>query len=243
MSDLTIIVGRRTVRELLRHKPENIKQLHIIENSKNLAEIYQLAKEAKIPLKVSSKEQISNLCNGENHQGVMALVKPRASIKLKELLAKLSDKERCRILLLDGVEDPQNFGSILRSAECFSFDAVLYAASKGVGITPTVTKVSVGASELLKIVSVKNLSETIKALKKANFWIITTDNNEKSESLAEFDFPQKSVIVLGSEGKGVSKLVKEKSDFFLKIELSGRIESLNVSQAGAVVMYATQALS
>ena len=173
----------------------------------------------------------------DSHQGVMLEVEKSFSLNFKELLTDIESREEVRILFLDQVSDPHNLGAILRASECFGVDYVL-ASGKNVDITPVVTKVSVGASELVPFHTVGNLAEVIEKLKKAGCWFASADGGRGAENLKEFDFPKKTVLVLGSEGTGVRKLLLSRSDYTIKIPMYGQIDSLNVSQAAAVFLSA-----
>ena len=140
-------------------------------------------------------------------------------------------------MLLDSIFDPQNVGAILRSCECFGVDAVIISKIRGCSITPTVTKTSVGATELVPIAEVSNLTTTIEKFQKAGYWAVTAEISDKAIPLNTFEYPEKTVLILGSEGKGVQKIISKKADFHVFIPMLGRIDSLNVSQAAAVFMH------
>ena len=181
---------------------------------------------------------MKQLSGSDSHQAVMAVLKEKPQVTLKEFVHSHNDTDRSLVLLLDDIQDPQNLGSILRAAECFAVDLVIYSKNKGSSITAAVTKASVGASELLKIMPVSNLVDVLRKLRNAGFWLITADADLNGSKLADFRFPLKSVIVLGSEGRGVQPLIKKEADFSVYIELFGKISSLNVSQAAAIMLNA-----
>ena len=193
-------------------------------------------KKNKIKINRVKKEDLDKICPNTNHQGVVAELRERKYYSLKEYLASSLDLDEDIVLILDSINDPHNFGAILRASECFAVGGVVWSSNRGTGVTPAVAKVSVGASELVRLVEVSNLSNTIIALKKAGYWIIAASNDEESQSVYEFSFPKKSALILGSEGEGVSKLLLDNADFKIKIPLYGSIDSLNVSQATAVML-------
>ena len=139
--------------------------------------------------------------------------------------------------MLDSIFDPQNFGSLLRSAECFGVDGVIWSKNRGCELTPVVSKASVGASELLPLLCVSNLAETMRKFKKNGFWIVTAEIGEEAKSLDSFDFPEKTLLIMGSEGKGVQKLLSKEADSKVYLPMYGQIDSLNVSQAASVLLY------
>lgn len=140
------------------------------------------------------------------------------------------------IVALDGVSDPQNLGSVLRAAECFGAHAVLFPKDRGALVTPTVTKVSAGASEVVPWYAVSNLADWLQHAKDSGYWIVATTVGEEAQDLFAFDWPEKSIIVMGAEGKGIRLLTAKRADFFVTIPMSGRVDSLNISQAAAVVL-------
>ncbi|MEG2269901.1 MAG: 23S rRNA (guanosine(2251)-2'-O)-methyltransferase RlmB [Bacilli bacterium] len=168
-------------------------------------------------------------------QGIVAEVKEYTTFSLEELITSLQKKEKSIILMLDGIEDPHNFGAILRVCDAFDVDAVIYKKNNQVGITETVAKVSTGAINYVKMVSVVNLSNTIKTLKELGFWIYASDGGAK-DTCYSTSFANKTVLILGSEGFGVSRLVKENSDHIIKIPMYGHVNSLNASTAAAILL-------
>ena len=142
--------------------------------------------------------------------------------------------------MLDSIMDPHNFGAILRAAECFGVDAVLWSKNRGCDITPVVAKVSVGASELLPLVPVSNLAQALERLKDAGVWSIAADVSPEAQPIDQFEFPTKSLILLGSEGEGLQPLLLREAEFKITIPLHGKIDSLNVSQAAAVMLAAAR---
>lgn len=235
-----IVVGRNSVREILRHSPGRFIKIYIAGEKERLfsrADTEIIARH-NILLEKTDQQFLNNAAGNESHQSVLAIVKERPAPTLKEFLTRQQDKEKSLVLVLDDIQDPQNLGAILRAAECFAVDLVIFSRNKGVGLTPSVSKASVGASELLEIMPVSNLVDTLRKLKDAGYWTILADADKEAKSLRGFEFPQRSVIVMGSEASGAQALIKKEADFTLFIDLYGKISSLNVSQATALFLYA-----
>jgi 23S rRNA (guanosine2251-2'-O)-methyltransferase len=175
--------------------------------------------------------------NSDSHQGVVARVSPRSYLAFDDLLESVREVDAISILALDGVLDPQNFGAILRAAECFGIDAVLWSKNRAAPIGPVVSKVSVGASELVPLCVVSNLHRALEQLKEAGAWLAGTMVAPDAASLDTFEFPEKSVIVMGAEGEGIHQLIEKSLDFKVYLSMAGAIDSLNVSQATAVFLH------
>lgn len=246
-----LVVGRNAARELLRFAPERIIRAYIAESRNPLGnppgtptggpnQRDDLAAElagAKIDVARVPLESLTQLAGNEAHQSIVLAIKPRVVRTLNECLPALAARESALVVLLDAIEDPQNFGAILRSAECFAADLVIWSRNRGVGITPAVTKASVGASELVELCAVANLADAaVKLRDEAGFWIVGADTAEGAVALPDFEFPRKTALVLGAEQSGMSRLMTERADFRVAIPLSGRINSLNVAQAAAIML-------
>lgn len=239
MPDGNLVIGRNSVREVVRHDPKRV--IKIYGSEKDTLDKYftaadqKIIRENKIPFEYLHKDEITLISKSDSHQSLIAVTKRKAEIGIKDYL-KLHTEEESLVLMLDDIQDPQNLGAILRAAECFAVDLVIYSKNKGAGITPAVTKASVGASELLNIVSVSNLADAIGKFKDAGYWAILADADAESGSLKAFEFPKKTLLIMGSEGYGAQPLIKKEVDFKLFIDLHGRISSLNVSQATAIML-------
>lgn len=232
-----LVVGRRSVVETLSFTPENVKELWVSVRGKHHDEV-ALAKQVGVPVVSKDEETLSRTLGDVLHQGVVALLRRRDFSSVDEVIAASGGDVPSLLVAVDDIQDPQNFGSILRAAECFGADGVLWSKNRGVSLTPTVTKVSVGATELVRLVPAANLRDSLKKLKNAGYWVCATAMSAEAHSVSTFEFPSKCVVVLGSEGKGVQPLILKEADFSIAIPMSGRIESLNVSQATAVVLAA-----
>jgi 23S rRNA (guanosine2251-2'-O)-methyltransferase len=199
------------------------------------AEALQKACEAAgVPVRRESPEQLTRLTGTDAHQGVAARIAPRKFLTLEDLLA-LSGHPR-RFLALDGIEDPHNLGALLRTADGAGMDGVVLPERRSATVTPAVIKVSAGAAEHVRIARVTNLVRALEAMKRQNIWSVGLDERGTTDYDA-FDFRDEFVLVLGSEGSGLHDLVRRTCDHLLRIPMAGGVSSLNVSVAGAIVMY------
>lgn len=197
--------------------------------------ILSMLRDKKVNIQYLSTKEMTNLCNGGSHQGIAAEIKPYEYYSLEYVLKKAEAVERPIILLLDGIEDPHNLGAILRSADVFGVSGVIISKHNQVSLNATVAKTSAGAINYVPVVLVNNLNQTIDKLKKAGYWIISTDGSATT-SYNDLKYDFKSVVVIGSEGYGVSSLVLKNSDYIVKIPMFGHVNSLNASVAAGILM-------
>jgi 23S rRNA (guanosine2251-2'-O)-methyltransferase len=193
---------------------------------------------AKLKTKASKKNIIvkSTKKKIENSQGVAAYISDYDYyITFKEFLENVVKEEKSTILILDGIQDPRNFGALIRSAEIFGIKGIIIPERNSVKINETVVKTSTGAIEYVSIIKVKNIAETIDELKKYDFWVYGAEGSAK-KYYHEENYPNKTALVLGSEGFGIRKKVKEHCDILIKIPMKGKINSLNVSVAGGILL-------
>lgn len=224
MSD--VVYGRNSFAETLRLG--KVTKAYVLADSPFLKEI----KEAKIPYSIVERKVLDRMSKGGNHQGVLGEI---AAYRLYSVKEMLKDKNGC-LVLLDGLKDPQNLGSILRSVDCVGADGVIYKKHNSVKLNATVAKVSVGAIEYVKVAEVTNLVNTIKELKKAGYWIIgAAANGDKLYN--EMHYDMNVALVIGSEGEGLSRLVRENCDFIVSLPMRGHLDSLNASVATGVLLY------
>lgn len=235
MSDY--IVGRNAVREALR-SGRTIQRLFITNDKVqgSLQEIIGLAKDKGIELRRVDDKQLSKYADSVVHQGVVALAAPVKFADLGEVLQNWSSDKAPLLILLDGIEDPHNMGAIIRTAECCGATAVLIPKRHTAPINATVAKTSAGALESIPLVQVGNVAQTIEELKKQGFWVLGA-HMEGQQTLYQADLTSPLVLVIGNEGKGLSRLTKERCDFLVTIPMYGRINSLNASVAAAILMY------
>lgn len=233
-----LIFGINAVNEALRGQRRVFKVYAQRERQdKRLEEILILAREKQLKLQYLEKQKMDELCGGR-HQGVAAEVEEYPYADLGQVLKKLKDREKKPpfLLLLDGIEDPQNLGAIIRTAECAGVDAIIIPSHKSVEVNPTVSRVSAGAAEHMAIIREKNLVNTIKFLQQEGFWVLGADA-QAPKNYFDTSIPHPAALVIGGEGKGIRRLVREKCDILVKIPMFGHINSLNASVAAALLIY------
>ncbi len=232
------IEGRNSVMELL-ESGKDINKIYVAKGEKHgsINKIISKAKENKIVTVEIEKTKLYKMAQTENCQGVIAIVPPFDYCSVDDILNEAkSKKEKAFILILDGIEDPHNLGSIIRTAETAGVHGIIIPKRRSALVNSTVNKTSAGATNFMKIARVNNLNETIKYLKDNDVWIYGTDM-ETSKMYYDEDMTGNVAIVIGSEGFGMSRLVKENCDFLIKIPMKGKITSLNASVSAGIVMY------
>lgn len=232
-----IVAGRNAVLELLK-SDKDINKIFIERGDRHgsINEIIAKAKEAKVVLVEVDKEKLDSLTI-ENHQGVVATVPPFNYYEIEDILEEAKQKgEDPFIVILDGIEDPHNLGSIIRTAETAGIHGVIIPKRRTASVNSTVVKVSTGATSYVKIARVNNLNETIRKLKEEGLWVIGTDGDAETIYYNQ-DLKGPLAIIIGSEGFGMSKLVKENADILIKIPMKGKITSLNASVSAGIVIY------
>ena len=232
------VEGRNSVIELL-ESGRDINKIFISEGEKHgsIGKIIAMAKERKVIVTEISKTKLNQMAQTENNQGVIAIVPPFDYCEVEDILEEAKNKNEAPfILILDGIEDPHNLGSIIRTAETAGVHGIIIPKRRAASVNSTVSKVSAGAVEHMKIARVNNINETIKYLKDNGVWIYVTDMyTDKYYYDEEYKGP--IAIVIGSEGFGMNRLVKENCDFLIKIPMKGKITSLNASVSAGIVMY------
>lgn len=233
-----IIEGRNPVLEALKKK-RTIEQIMITKGDKEgvIKVIIAKAKEDKIPVKEVDKRKLDAISETKAHQGVIAITSDYTYCQVEDILNYAKEKgEEPIIIILDEIEDPHNFGAIIRSAEVLGAHGIIIPSRRNVGITPTVSKGSAGAIEWIKIAKVTNINREIDFLKENGVWIYGADMEGESYSFQE-SYLKGTAIVIGSEANGMSRLTKEKCDKLVKIPMSGNISSLNASVALGMLLY------
>ena len=231
-----LVYGRNAVLELLK-SDKDINKIFIEKGEKHgsINEIIARAKEAKIVLVEVEKSKLDMMA--ENNQGVVAIIPPFNYSEVEDILAYAKEQEEDPfVLILDGIEDPHNLGAIIRTAETAGVHGIIIPKRRSALVNSTVTKVSAGATSYVKIARVNNITETIKDLKEAGLWIMGTDGSAE-KYYYEQDLTGPLGIIIGSEGFGMGKLVKENADVLLKIPMKGKITSLNASVSAGIVVY------
>lgn len=192
-------------------------------------------RDAGVPTRFESKDQLQRLAKSSAHQGVVAVAAARQYLELEDVL-KAKRREKHFVLVIDGVEDPHNLGAILRTADAAGADGALIPERRAVGVTPTVLKASAGAAEWVPVAKITNVSRALEDLKKKGIWTVGMD--ERAEmAYDDVDYCTDFALVLGGEGKGLHAKVREHCDFLVSVPMTGKVPSLNVSVAAAVVMY------
>lgn len=234
-----IIEGKNPVIELLKsgHPVTKILLAEGLKPDEAATEIIRLARSKNIPVERVPRHIIANQSTTAVNQGVIAYAAPKEYASLDDLLAISAEKNEPPLyVILDGIEDPQNLGSILRTAYAAGIHGVIIRERRAAGLTAAVAKASAGAVWYIPVASVSSIASAIDTLKKSNVWVTGIDRSGKEE-YTRIDFKSPSAIVIGSEGKGLSELVEKKCDFLAHIPMRGKINSLNASVAAALVIY------
>lgn len=233
-----VLVGRNAVTEALK-SGRGINKLWIASGDRegSVAEIAALAKERGIVVQYVERVKIESLAGGHRHQGVLAYVAPVPYAELDDILKAAEEKgEAPFLVLLDELEDPHNLGALLRTADATGVHGILIPKRRSVSLNATVAKTSAGAVEYVPVARIGNIAQTLKKLKEKGFWVAGADmDGEKAYYEADLTGPL--VLVVGSEGRGMSRLTKEACDFIVSMPMVGRINSLNASVAGSILMY------
>lgn len=212
------VYGRNVIKDY-----KNLKKVYVQDSLKNS----ELVKNINVPIKYLNKRELDKMVSG-NHQGIVGEVEDYKYFELNDL-------DNDVIVILDHLEDPHNLGAIIRTCEAAGFDNIIIPKNRSVSINGTVVKTSVGTIERVKIAQVTNLNNTIQTLKKKGYWIIGTDMI--GTDYKELDYNGKVAIVIGNEGVGISRLVKENCDFIATIPMNGQVNSLNASVAAGVLLF------
>ena len=233
-----IVEGRNPVMELL-EAGKDINKIFVQAGEKNgsITKIIAKAKEKRVVMVEVQKSKLDEMSETKNHQGVIAIVPPFEYCDVYDILEYAKAKnEKPFIVILDGIEDPHNLGSIIRTAETAGAHGIIIPKRRAASVNATVAKTSAGAVEYVKIARVSNINETIKYLKENGVWIYGTDGEANSMYYNQ-DFMDSTAIIIGSEGFGMSDLVKKNCDGLVKIPMKGKINSLNASVSAGIVMY------
>lgn len=233
--DENTVVGRNAVKELL-SGTRDVEKIYISEGERegSINLLIGIAGERGIPIMEVSRAKLDSIAMGERHQGIIAIAAERNYSSIDDMLELARERgEAPFVVVLDGIEDPHNLGAIIRSAECAGAHGIIIPKRRAVGLTSTVAKSSAGAIEHMLIAKVTNLPTTIDELKEKGFWLYAADMD--GSLYYETDMSGSVAVVLGSEGFGISRLVKEKCDFTVSIPMRGQVNSMNVSCAASVI--------
>jgi 23S rRNA (guanosine2251-2'-O)-methyltransferase len=234
---MNLIYGINAVAEALKARGKSFEWVGVAKERHDLRlqRVIDECRKNSVAVRFLGRAELDRMAGNNAHQGVVAITSGKQYNELEDLLAEKRGKYSL-LVLLDGIEDPHNLGAVLRTADAAGADGVVIPERRAVGVTPTVTKASAGASEHLPIAKVTNIARTVDELKEKNIWIVGLDERGSKE-YDSIDYKMDCGIVLGAEGKGVHDLVKKKCDFLVSIPMLGKMSSLNVSVAAGVMLY------
>jgi len=234
---MQIIFGIHAVEEALTARGRGFEYVAVApgRGDARIQKIAQLCRAAGVPLRTLPRDQLTRLAKVANHQGVVAVTAEKRYNDVEDLLAHKRGQHSF-LLVLDGVEDPHNLGAIIRTAEGAGADGIVIPERRAVGVTATVVKASAGATEYLPIAKVTNISRTVEDLKERNIWTVGLDERG-DKPYDQIDYKMDCALVVGAEGHGLHEQVRKKCDFLVSIPMLGKVPSLNVSVAAAIVMY------
>jgi 23S rRNA (guanosine2251-2'-O)-methyltransferase len=234
---MEVLYGVHSVEEALRAGRRRFDHVLVARERDDLRleKLVATLRQAGIRVRQESRDQLTHLAKTAAHQGIVAMVRPQEFLTVEDLFSAPSSSRRL-LLALDGVEDPQNLGALLRVADGAGVDGVILTERRSAPLSPVAIKASAGAAEHLRIARVVNLVRALEDLKQQNIWVIGLDERGQSD-YDQFDFSGDCVLVLGREGAGLHDLVRKTCDHLLRIPMAGGVSSLNVSAAGAVVLY------
>lgn len=234
---MDILYGLHPVEEALRSGSRKFDHVCVARerHDQRLQRVIDAARQTGVRLRFEPREELTRLAGNAGHQGVVAVVRTREFLDLEDLLSEADNHPRL-MLALDGIEDPQNLGALLRSADAVGVNGVILTERRAAPLTPVAVKASAGAAEHVRIARVVNLVRALEQLKQQNMWCVGLDERG-TISYEDYDFTSNTVIVLGREGDGLHDLVRRTCDHLLRIPMAGAVASLNVSAAGAVVLF------
>ncbi len=234
---MNLIYGIHTVMESLRSRGRSFEYVGVA-HDRHDARLQKIVNECRslgVPVRQLSREELGRLAGGKPHQGVVAVASDKQYSGFEDILAARRG-QHALLLVLDGIEDPHNLGAILRTADAVGADGVVIPERRAVGVTPTVAKASAGAAEHLPIARVTNIGRTLEELKSRNLWTVGLDERA-SQPYDALNYNMDCALVLGAEGKGLHEHVRQKCDYLVSIPMLGKVPSLNVSVAVAVVLF------
>ena len=236
-----VIYGRNAVREALRAKRRTLRGLLVAEGVREggpVAELIELAQAASVAVEQTPRDMLDQLMNGANHQGVALRAGPYRYAELDDMLALALERgEQPLLLLLDHLQDPQNIGTLLRTADVVGAHGVVLPDRRSATITPAVVNASAGAVEHLLIAQVTNLAQTIVDLKERNVWVAGLEDEPDAPVFDQQRWDLPVALVVGAEGPGLARLIKERCDFVVRLPMAGHVASLNAATAGSIALY------
>jgi 23S rRNA (guanosine2251-2'-O)-methyltransferase len=235
-----VLFGRNAVREALRAGRRKVYKIILAQGTKEtgiVADIATLASKSGVAIQRVERQQLDKL-GDVKHQGVAAEAAPYPYVELEEILTKADQRqEKPLLLMLDCIQDPQNLGALLRTAEIVGVHGVVIPKRRAVGITPAVVNSSAGATEHLLVARVTNLVRTMKELKARGLWIVGLEDVPQAQPYYQSDLKMPLALVVGSEGRGMRRLVRETCDILIRLPMRGKISSLNAAVAGSIALY------
>ncbi|MES2273482.1 MAG: 23S rRNA (guanosine(2251)-2'-O)-methyltransferase RlmB [Chlamydiota bacterium] len=232
-----LIMGVHAIQELMAHAPDRLVRIFTVHpKGPRKADLLTLCEKKGIPISFVRLDELTQMAGSDSHQSFVAQIKERDFQDVKDFIRQTEEKESVFVLMLDEIFDPQNFGALIRSAECFGLDAVAWSKNRGCDLTPMVAKASSGASEILPLIRISNLADSVEKFKEAGFEVVAALLNPNSESAFSFAYAQKTVLIVGSEGEGIQPLLQKKADRSIYLPMKGKIQSLNVAQATAALL-------
>jgi 23S rRNA (guanosine2251-2'-O)-methyltransferase len=233
---MDVVFGIHAVEEALRARSRSLDHLEVARerHDQRLQSVIDLAREEGVTVRFVPREQLDRLARSKSHQGAVAVVAAKEYVGLDTLLS--AKRGQSFILVLDGIEDPHNLGALIRTADGAGASGVVIPERRSAAVNATVAKTSAGASEHVKIARVVNLARALEELKEKDVWIVGLDERG-GKTYDGLDYNMDCAIVLGAEGHGLHDLIRKKCDYLVSIPMAGKVASLNVSVAGAIVMY------
>lgn len=236
---MEVIYGINSIKALLRQQQGGLKKIVIASGrgGTSVKEIITLAGEKAIPVEINQRKYLDELAGTPDHQGVIGLCRPYVYADLDKILQNRNQSFNSDlILVLDGIMDPHNLGSIIRTAHCLGSNGIIIAEDRAASVTAAVNKASAGSVTQIPVARVVNISQTIDYLKDKGFWVFGAETRGGT-NLQEMDFNCSVVLVLGGESRGIRPLVRKKCDFLLTIPMTGNFDSLNVAVASGIILY------
>lgn len=228
------VYGKNVVMQMLKNQSE-IQRLYLLAGSKHL-DIEKEAQKNGVTITYMQRNKMDTIAKSTKHQGIIAQIKEYKMYSMDEILRAIPSGKQPLLVMLDGLEDPHNLGAILRTCDCVGVDGVIIGKHRSVSLTPTVAKVSTGAIDTIKVAQVTNLTQTLKDLKQQGYWVVGADGYQATD-YRKVDYNMPIVLVIGSEGFGISRLVQKECDYCVSIPMVGEVSSLNASIATAVLLY------
>ena len=225
------VYGKNVVRQML----SDHAQIKTIWMAADDREISSMAEMNRVAVKKTDRRTLTKMTGTDRHQGIAALVDDYKLYSVDEMISSVPEGQYGLIIMLDELEDPHNLGAVLRTADAVGATGVIFKKTHAVGLTPTVAKVSAGAIDTVKCAAVTNLSRTLDDLKKKGYWAVGADMDGQDYRTLNYDF--NTVLIIGNEGKGISRLLSEKCDYIVSLPMAGKISSLNASVSAGILMY------